>query len=121
MISTLVFSPTSRPIKLPAVTEGFGNGILLTVWVRRTGSGSRQRIVDLGTAAGLHLVLGTGDQDDSLAIGIEQGTDRKEVVAEGALPLNRWVKVTALASSIGVANLSVFDIHLETAPIRPGP
>lgn len=117
MISTLVFTPTSRPIKLPAITEGFGNGIQLTVWVRRTGGGSRQRIIDLGTAAGLHLVLGTGDLDDSLAIGIEQGTDRKEVVAEGALPLNRWVKVTALASSIGIANLSVFDIHLETGII----
>ena len=95
------------------MAEGFGNGISINVWVRRTGSGGRQRILDLGTAAGVHLVLGTGDQADSLAIGIEQGSTRTELVCEGALPLNRWVKVTALATMLGIAKLSVFDIDLE--------
>jgi len=124
MIRTLTFSATSHPIKLPAMAEGFGNGISINIWVRRTGSGGRQRIVDLGTAAGVHLVLGTGDQDDSLALGIENGTERRELVCEGALPLNRWVKVSALATSMGIAKLSVFDIDLEQGLIgsmNPGP
>jgi hypothetical protein len=95
MITALSFQATTQKIKLPQMSEGIGNGISVNVWVRRTGTGSRQRIIQLGNAAGEYFVLGTGDSPNSLAVGIERGTNRNEMVCEGALPLNRWVKVTA--------------------------
>lgn len=115
MIRALEFTATTHPIQLPSMTEGFGSGILINVWVRRTGTGVRQRIVDMTTAAGVHLFLGTGDQADTLTVGIEDATHRQEVVALGALPLNRWVKVMAKVFpefGTGFATLSVFDIDL---------
>lgn len=120
MIHTLAFTATSHPIKLPAITSGFGRGMLIKVWIRRSGAGGRQRVVDLVTSAGVHVVLGSGDREDSLSIGIEDGTDRKEVVALGAMPLNRWVRVTAKimdeGGGNGSATLSVFGIELAEGP-----
>lgn len=120
MIHTLAFTETSHPIKLPAISGGFGRGMLFKVWIRRSGSGGRQRIIDLSTTAGVHVVLGSGDREDSLSIGIEDGTDRSEVVALGAMPLNRWVRVTAKIMDAGGGNgratLSVFDIELAEGP-----
>lgn len=122
MIRALTFTETSRPIQLPTMTEGINNGLQIILWVRRTGSGSRQRILQLGTASGGYVVLGTGDRDNSLALGIEQGGTRRELVCEGALPLNRWVKVTALLfSSFQLAKLSVYDIDLGQQPIGEFP
>lgn len=114
MITSLAFTETSPPIQLPQIAEGLGAGILINVWVRRTGTGVRQRILDLATADGTHLYVGTGDQADSLTLGVERGTARKEVVALGALPQNRWVKVTARVDSMfgGFGTLEVFDREL---------
>ncbi|MBL9042456.1 MAG: LamG domain-containing protein [Myxococcales bacterium] len=120
MIHTLAFTATSHPIKLPAINGGLGRGMIFKVWVRRSGSGGRQRILNFVTSAGAHVVLGSGDREDSLAIGVEIGTERTEVVAMGAMPLNRWVRVTAKimdnGGGSGSATLSVFDIELAEGP-----
>lgn len=114
MITALSFSSATHKIKLPPMSEGIGNGITVTVWVRRTGTGSRQRIIQFGTAAGEQFVLGTGDNPSDLAIGIDRGATRSELVCEGALPQNRWVKVTAIWFPLfQLVQLSVFDILLE--------
>lgn len=122
MITALSFHATTQKIKLPQMSEGIGNGIAVTVWVRRTGTGSRQRIIQLGNAVGEYFVLGTGDSPNSLAIGIERGTNRNEMVCEGALPLNRWVKVSAMWFPLFQSvSLSVFDITLEQQSVGEFP
>lgn len=113
MITALSFSSATPKIKLPQMSEGIGNGITVHVWVRRTGTGTRQRIIQFGNAAGERLVLGTGDEPSSLAIGVERGSTRSEMVCEGALPLNRWVKVSATWFPLfQLVSLAVFDITL---------
>lgn len=113
MITALSFSSATPKIKLPQMSEGIGNGITVHVWVRRTGTGTRQRIIQFGNAAGERLVLGTGDEPSSLAIGVERGSTRSEMICEGALPQNRWVKVTATWFPLfQLVSLAVFDITL---------
>jgi hypothetical protein len=68
MITALSLTETTRPIKLPQMPEGMVNGITVNVWVRRTGTGSRQRIIQFGTATGEYFVLGTGDNASSLSM-----------------------------------------------------
>ena len=122
MITALSFSSATHKIKLPPMSEGIGNGIIVTVWVRRTGTGSRQRIIQFGTAASEYFVLGTGDNPSDLAIGIERGATRSEMVCEGALPQNRWVKVTAIWFPLfQLVQLSVFDILLEQKQVGAFP
>ena len=122
MITALSFQATTQKIKLPQMSEGIGNGIAVNVWVRRTGTGSRQRIVQFGNAVGEYFVLGTGDSPNSLAVGIERGTTRNEMVCEGALPLNRWVKVTATWFPLfQCVSLAVFDITLEQKSVGEFP
>jgi len=119
MISTLTFTATSHPIQLPPISEGLGAGILINVWVCRTGRGGRQRILDLVTANGTHLFVGTGGPEDSLTVGIQQGTMRREVLALGVLPLNRWVKVSARVwpELGGFARLEAFDLQMALGPL----
>lgn len=122
MITALSFTETTRPIKLPKMSEGIGNGIAVNVWVRRTGTSARQRIIQFGTAAGEYFVLGTGDDPSSLAIGVERGATRSEMVCEGALPLNRWVKVSAMWLPLfQLVSVAVFDISLEQRQIGAFP
>ena len=118
MISALSLTETTRPIKLPPMPEGIVNGITVNVWVRRTGTSSRQRIIQFGTATGEYFVLGTGDNASSLAIGIERGATRSEMVCDGALPINRWVKVSAMWFPLfQLVSIAVFDITLEQQQI----
>ena len=114
MINVLSFADNTRPIKLPQMSEGIGNGITVHIWVRRTGNNARQRIVQFGTAQGEYLVLGTGDDPSSITVGFERGTTRNEMTCEGVLPLNTWVKVSATWFPLfQLASLSIFDIHVE--------
>ena len=118
MISALSLTETTRPIKLPPMPEGIVNGITVNVWVRRTGTSSRQRIIQFGTATGEYFVLGTGDNASSLAIGIERGATRSEMVCDGALPINRWVKVSAMWFPLfQLVSIAVFDITLVAVPL----
>lgn len=109
MISTLSFTPDTNPIKFPPIPEGFARGLRFVLWIRRTGTGTRQRIIELGNGAGTRLVLETGDQADSLTLGVERdNAGRTEIVARGALPLNRWIRVTAIIPQDGDAELQLF-------------
>lgn len=110
MLTTLSFSASTPPIVLPAIIGGPGNGIQVQLWIKRSGGAVRQRIIELSPDGGPHLVLGTGDQADSLTLGIEQGTSRAELVALGALPVGHWVQITAVLRNTGAANLSVFSV-----------
>lgn len=96
MIKTLNFSAQTSIIQLPSITAGIpaNHGIQLKLWIRRTGTAARQRIVELGNDSG-RLILGTGDQQGSLRLTVVQGTTRNEIVTLAALPIGRWVQVTA--------------------------
>lgn len=118
MLSTLSFTPDTNPIKFPLITEGFSTGLRLVLWIRRTGVETRQRIIELGNGAGTRLVLETGDQADSLTLGVERdASGRTEIVALSALPQNRWIRVTAVVPGNGDAELQIFTTPAVSGPI----
>jgi len=118
MISTLSFALNPGPIKFPPIVGGFASGLRFHLWVRRTGTGTRQRIIELGNGAGTRLVLETGDLQDSLTLGVERdGAGRTEITALGALPQNRWVQVTAVVPATGNAWLALFSTQVACGPI----
>lgn len=118
MISALSFTPDTNPIKFPTITDGFSGGLRFVLWIRRTGSSTRQRIIELGNGAGTRLVLETGDQADSLTLGVERDSSgRTEIVALGALPQDRWIRVIAVVSPAGIAELQIFSTPAASGPI----
>lgn len=124
VINTLIFNSQTNIIQLPTLSPGFKSGIQLQIWVRRSGDALRQRIVELGTEAGCRVVLGTGDQPDTLVLAVEDGTNRKEISVLGALPNGRWVQVTASAAAFGVGSILLFGTRItqgQLLPLRSGP
>jgi hypothetical protein len=118
MISTLSFAMNPGPIKFPPIVGGYASGLRFQLWVRRTGTAARQRIIELGNGAGTRLVLETGDLPDSLTLGVERdGAGRTEITALGALPQNRWVQVTAVVPASGNAWLALFSTQAACGPI----
>lgn len=119
VINTLIFNSQTHVIQLPTLSVGFKSGILLNIWVRRSSEALRQRIVELGTEDGCRVVLGTGDQPDTLVLSVEDGTNRREIAVPGALPNSRWVQVTASAGSFGAGWISLFGIRITQGTLLP--
>lgn len=115
MIKTLSFTDTTNPIKLPSITEDPKNGVKLQLWIRRTGNTARQCIIELGNDSGQTVVLGTGDDPDDLILSFEQGTSRKELVVQGALPQYRWVQVKVTVGVLGTGTVSLFGTQTKQA------
>lgn len=110
MILGLQFSKDTPRVDLPDMPRGLDPGLTIRVAVRRSGSDGRQRILELGTAAGSRVVLETGDSPDTLVLAQEQGSSRRELVARGVLPLGRWVHICTRMEPDGDALIEVFGL-----------
>lgn len=108
MILGLSFSKDTPRVELPDMPRGIEVGVTVRFAVRRTGSDPRQRILELGTDAGARLFLETGDRPDTLILGQVQDGRRKEIVAAGVLPSERWIHITARVASDGDAQIELF-------------
>lgn len=117
MILGLLFTKDTPRVDLPDMPRGLDPGLTLRVAVRRSGSDGRQRILELGTAAGSRVVLETGDSPDTLILAQEQGGIRRELVARGVLPPERWVHICTTLEPDGDARIEVFGLAVARGNI----
>ncbi len=110
MILGLQFGKDTPRVELPDMPRGLDPGLYLRLLLRRLGSDPRQRILELGTAAGARIILETGDRPDTLILAQEQAGWRRELVARGGLPAERWVPISVTLEPDGAAQITVFDL-----------
>ncbi len=119
MILGLAFDGDPPRIDLPDMPRGLAAGLCIRVRIRRLGSEPRQRLLELGTATGARLILETGDRPDALIFAQETPTGRRELIARGALPAERWVSLSATLEPDGDAELLVFDLSVARGKLGP--
>lgn len=120
MIEALRFAQASPKLIAPPIAEGLPNGLVLQLWIRRTGDTTRQPIVELAGATS-QIVLRTGDRPDVLSLALIANGKTTEISAPGALPIARWVQVRATVKPDGSAELDVLGIKLAQAKLAaPG-
>lgn len=93
MSKVLAFTQAAKLVS-PPVDGGFPEGLLLQLWIRRTGDAASQTIVELAGAK-TRIVLGTGDRPDVLRFSVITGKSGPELTIPGGLPRDRWVQVRA--------------------------
>ncbi|MFY0534200.1 hypothetical protein [Nannocystis pusilla] len=93
MSKVLAFTQATKLVS-PSIDGGLPDGMLLQLWIRRTGDAASQTIVELAGAK-TRIVLGTGDRADVLRFSVITGKSGPELTIPGGLPLDRWVQVRA--------------------------
>ncbi|WAS92615.1 LamG domain-containing protein [Nannocystis punicea] len=120
MPKVLAFSNSSHKLTGPALDGGLPEGLVLQLWVRRTGAAVRQPIVALA-AGSSRIVLGTGDRAETLSLAVIDGGKTQEVTVPGGLPEDRWVQVRAVMTAAGVGELHVLGMKLASGQLTaPG-
>ena len=120
MIEALRFQQASPKLVAPPIAEGFPNGLVVQLWIRRTGDTTRQPIVELAGATS-RIVLGTGARPDVLSLAVITNGVTTEISAPGALPIARWVQVRAILRPDGTAELDVLGMTLARGKLSsPG-
>lgn len=112
MILGLAFTKDTPRVDLPDMPRGLDPGLCVRVIARRLGGEPRQRLLELGTAAGARLILETGERADTLILAQEQAGARKEVVAHGVLPAERWVPLHVTVEPDGDAQIWAFGLPI---------
>jgi hypothetical protein len=102
-------------LALPGFSEGFSEGLTLQLWVLLRRGGGQRRILELGGG----LFLGEGSQPESLALGVEGPEGEAVLTAPGALPVGRWVQVSATLNAQGHATLYAQGLRLAQGLLRP--
>lgn len=106
MPKVLAFTESSHKLVAPTIAGGLPEGLVLQLWVRRTGAGTRLQIVELAAGAD-KIVLGSGERPDVLSFAVTQNGKTQELAAWGGLPEDRWVLVCAKLHTNGWATLAV--------------
>jgi hypothetical protein len=111
MIEALRFQQTSPKLVAPPISGGLPKGLVLQLWIRRTGDSTRQPIVELAGDSS-RLVLGTGARPDVLSLALTANGTTTEITAPGPLSIARWVQVRAVVGTDGTATLEVLGMKL---------
>ncbi len=119
MIEALRFQQTSPKFIAPPISAGLPKGLVLQLWIRRTGDLERTPIVELA-GVNSRIVLGTGNRFDVLSLSLIADGKTTEISVPGALPIARWVQVRATVASDGTAELHVLGMKLAQGKL-PSP
>lgn len=103
MPKVLAFTQAAKLVS-PSIDGGFPEGLLLQLWIRRTGDAASQTIVELAGSKS-RIVLATDDRGDLRFAVI--GGKPAALTIPGGLPLERWVQVRAGIGPEGKAWLNV--------------
>ncbi|HLL00024.1 MAG TPA: LamG-like jellyroll fold domain-containing protein [Myxococcaceae bacterium] len=113
----LSFEKNDR-LALPGFSEGFAEGLTVQLWVLlHPGENRQRRILELGGG----LFLGVGKEPNSLVLGVTGPEGEKILNAPGALPMDRWVHLSAVINAQGHATLYAQGVRLAEGPLQsPG-
>lgn len=119
MIEALRFQQATPPLVAPPISDGLPKGLVLQLWIRRTGDITGQPIVEL-TGTTSRIMLRTGTRADVLSLAVLADGKTTEISAPGALPIARWVQVRATIAANGTAKLDVLGMRLAEGTL-PAP
>ncbi|MCY1065079.1 hypothetical protein OV090_09925 [Nannocystis sp. RBIL2] len=118
MSKVLAFTQAAKLVS-PSIDGGLPEGLLLQLWIRRTGDAASQTIVELAGAK-TRIVLGTGDRADVLRFSVITGKSGPELTIPGGLPRDRWVQVRAGIGPEGKGWIRVNGMAYAEGPL-PAP